>query len=88
MATIHIKFTTDTEDKIISEFMNVLIKYEFKAEKYLGINSKIIMAKREEISEAYQHILNGKIQSALKEIKANAGNVIANREEVKWIKHF
>jgi hypothetical protein len=46
--TIHIKATTDTDDKIISELMNILIKYGFKTEKYLGITSKIIMARRGE----------------------------------------
>lgn len=45
MTTIHIKATTDTEDKILSEIMNILIKYGFKTQKYLGVNSKIIMAK-------------------------------------------
>jgi len=48
MKTIHIKTTIDVEDKVISELMNVLIKYGFKTEKYLGINSKIVMAKKEE----------------------------------------
>jgi len=44
---IQIKTTMDTEDKIISELMNILIKYGFKTEKYLGICSKIVMAKKE-----------------------------------------
>jgi len=45
MTIIHIKATTDTPDNILSELMNILIKYDFKTEKYLGLNSKIIMAK-------------------------------------------
>ena len=44
---IHIKTTIDTDDKIISELMNVLIKFGYKPEKYLGINSKIVMARKE-----------------------------------------
>jgi hypothetical protein len=44
---IHIKATMDVEDKVLSELMNVLIKYDFKTEKYLGIGNKIIMAKKE-----------------------------------------
>lgn len=47
MTTIHIKSTIDVEDKILSELMNILIKHDFKVEKYLGINSKIIMARKE-----------------------------------------
>ena len=48
MATIHIKATTDIPDNILSELMNILIKYDFKTEKYLGLNSKIVMAKSKE----------------------------------------
>jgi len=47
MTTIHIKSTNDTDDKILSELMNILIKNGFKTEKYLGIATKIIMAKKE-----------------------------------------
>lgn len=47
MNIIHIKATMNTDDKVISELMNILIKYGFKTEKYLGITSKIIMAKQE-----------------------------------------
>ena len=46
MTSIHIKTTNDTDDKILSELMNVLIKYGFKTEKYIGLNSKIIMARK------------------------------------------
>ena len=45
MTTIHIKATKDTDDKIISELMNILIKHGFETEKYLGINTKIVMSK-------------------------------------------
>jgi len=45
MKTIHIKTTLDVDDKLISELMNILIKNGLKTEKYLGINSKIIMAR-------------------------------------------
>lgn len=47
MTTIHIRTTEDTDNKIISDLMNILIKYGFKTEKYLGTNSKIVMAKKE-----------------------------------------
>ena len=47
METIHIKATIRTDDKIISELISILMKYGFKTEKYLGINSKIVMAKKE-----------------------------------------
>lgn len=47
MTTIHIKATNDTDDKILSELMNILIKNGFKTEKYLGQVSKIVMAKKE-----------------------------------------
>lgn len=47
MTTVFIKSTLDIDDKIISEIMNILIKHDFKTEKYLGINSKIVMAKKE-----------------------------------------
>lgn len=47
MTIIHIKTTLDTNDKIISELINILIKNGFKTEKYLGITHKIIMAKKE-----------------------------------------
>jgi hypothetical protein len=46
MTTIHIEATIDTDDKIISELMNILIKFGFTTEKYLGKASKIVMAKR------------------------------------------
>jgi hypothetical protein len=42
---IHIKATLDTEDKVLSELMNILIKYGFDTQKYLGMGHKIIMAK-------------------------------------------
>lgn len=45
MGTIHIKATVDTQDNILSELMNVLIKYGYKTEKYLGMGSKIVMAR-------------------------------------------
>lgn len=48
MTTIHIKATLDTDDRIISELMIILIKNGFNTEKYLGLSSKIIMAKKEE----------------------------------------
>lgn len=47
MTTIHIKTTQDVDDKIISELMNILIKNGFKTQKYLGIGSKIVMARKE-----------------------------------------
>jgi len=47
MTTIHIKATNDTDDKILLELMNILIKNGFKTEKYLGITNKIIMARKE-----------------------------------------
>ena len=46
MTIIHIKTTQDTDDKIISELMNILNKNGFKTEKYQGINSKIVMARK------------------------------------------
>lgn len=46
MTIIHIKATHDTDDKILSELMNILIKNGFNTEKYLGIAHKIIMAKK------------------------------------------
>jgi len=46
MTTIHIKATYDTDDKIISELMNILIKYGFETEKYLSFTSKIVMARK------------------------------------------
>lgn len=48
MKTIHIKSTMDVEDKILSEMMNLLMKFGFKSEKYLGMNFKIVMAKKGE----------------------------------------
>jgi glycine betaine/choline ABC-type transport system substrate-binding protein len=45
MKTIHITATIDVENEIISELMNILIKNGFKTQKYLGVNSKIVMAK-------------------------------------------
>jgi len=47
MTTIHIRTSFDTDDKIISELMNILIKNGFKTEKYLGRAFKIVMAKKE-----------------------------------------
>jgi len=49
--TIHIKASLKTEDKILSELMNVLIKHGFKTEKYLGMTSKIVMARKDESKE-------------------------------------
>jgi len=46
MPVINIKATNDTDDEIISELMNILIKYGFITERYLGISSKIVMAKK------------------------------------------
>lgn len=43
--TIHIKATVKTPDNILSELMNILIKHGYKTEKYLGMSSKIIMAR-------------------------------------------
>jgi hypothetical protein len=51
---IHIKATQDTDDKVLSELMNILIKEGFRTEKYLGINTKIIMAKKEELCQNIQ----------------------------------
>jgi len=48
MITIHIKATNNTDDKILSELINILIKFGFKTEKYIGITSKIVMAKKEQ----------------------------------------
>jgi hypothetical protein len=50
MTTIHIKATMDTDDRLLSEILNVLLRNGFKPEKYLGLNCKIIMAKREELN--------------------------------------
>jgi hypothetical protein len=47
MTAVHIKATEDVDDRILSELMNILARHEFKTEKYLGMNSKIIMAKKE-----------------------------------------
>lgn len=44
---IHIKASPTTDEKILSELMNILKKYEYKTEKYIGIASKIIMARKE-----------------------------------------
>ena len=44
---IHIKASNNTDDKIISELMNILIKNGYKTEKYLGTASKIVMARKE-----------------------------------------
>ena len=38
----------DTDDKILSELMNVLIKVGFTTEKYLGVATKIVIARKEE----------------------------------------
>lgn len=46
MAKIYIKATADVEDKLISELMNLLIKYGFTTEKYLGLTGKIVMARK------------------------------------------
>ena len=48
MSVIHIKSTANTDDEIISELMNILIKYGYKTEKYLSITSKIVMARKEQ----------------------------------------
>ena len=45
--TIHIKATLNTDDKILSELMNILIKNGYDTEKYLGLSHKIVMAKLE-----------------------------------------
>lgn len=45
--TIHIKASPHTDDKILFELMNILIKHGYETEKYLGSSSKIIMAKKE-----------------------------------------
>lgn len=47
---IHIKATPNVDDGVISELMNILIKYKFKTEKYSGMCSKtkIVMARKEE----------------------------------------
>lgn len=46
MAKIHIKVTDDTDDKIVSELMNILIKHGYKTEKYLGKNSKLVRGEK------------------------------------------
>ena len=46
--TIHIQATQDTDDKLLSELMNLLIRNGFKTEKYLGLSkTKIVMARKE-----------------------------------------
>lgn len=47
MTTINIQATADTDDRIISDLMDLLIKHGFSTEKYLGINRKIVMARKE-----------------------------------------
>ena len=47
MTTIHIKATPDTNDRIMSHLMTILINEGFETERYLGIACKIIMAKKE-----------------------------------------
>jgi hypothetical protein len=51
MSVIYIKATMDISDEILSEMMNVLSKNGFKTEKYLGVNSKIVMARKENYHE-------------------------------------
>ncbi len=51
MTTIHIKTSVDVKDEIISDLMNVLTKHGFKNEKYLGMASKIVMARKEQSSQ-------------------------------------
>jgi len=51
MTIIHIKATIDVEDRLLSELMTLLLKNGFKPEKYLGLNSKIIMAKKEMVKK-------------------------------------
>ncbi len=46
---VHIKTSNKVDDNLISELMGVLIKYGFKTEKYLGIGSKIVMARKGDI---------------------------------------
>ena len=48
MTIIHIKATPDTDDKILAELMNILIKHGFATEKYLGLTTKIIMARKDD----------------------------------------
>jgi len=47
MTIIHIKATLDVEDRLLSELMTLLLRNGFKPEKYLGLNSKIVMARKE-----------------------------------------
>lgn len=47
MTIIHIKATLDTDDKVLSELINILIKNGFKPEKYMGMAYKIVMARKE-----------------------------------------
>jgi len=44
---IHIKTTNDVDDNIISELMNVLIKYKFEVQKYLVPTGKAVMGIKE-----------------------------------------
>jgi hypothetical protein len=48
MTIINIRATQDTDDTLISELMNLLIKHGFETEKYQGITYKIVMARKGE----------------------------------------
>jgi hypothetical protein len=48
---VHIKSTTNVDDSLISTLMEVLRAEGYEVEKYLGINSKIVMARKFEKSE-------------------------------------
>jgi hypothetical protein len=48
MKIIHIRASLNTDDMILSELMNILIKNGFETEKYLGISHKLIMARKGE----------------------------------------
>ena len=47
MTIIHIKATQDVDNEIICELGNILLKKGFIIERYMGINSKILMARKE-----------------------------------------
>jgi hypothetical protein len=67
MTTIHIKSTMDTEDKLLSELMNILTKNGFKTEKYLGVNSKIVLARKDILEMSKEEQINRKIKRTRKE---------------------
>lgn len=48
MEIVHIKLTQEVDNSVMVELINLLQKYGFKTEKYLGMSSKIIMARKSE----------------------------------------